>query len=92
MKWSATGSPPEGLMHKIDLTEGTANSRKYFFINIDPLHNPATSPKNIDHHSSVVCTTGSSSDTEQAECQVDKISQGNHKFLVTLIASLCRQD
>ena len=84
MKWCTTGSPPERLMHKIDLIEGTANTRKYFFINFDPqslVCNPSTSPANIesDSHStsSVVCTAGSSSDAGQAACQVGNISQGN---------------
>ena len=81
MKWCTMGSPPERLMHKIDLTEGTANSKKYFFIDFDPLCNPSTSPANIesDSHStsSVVCTAGSSSDAVQAACQVGNISQGN---------------
>ena len=37
MQWSTVGSPPERLVHKIDLAEGTANSRKYFSINFDPV-------------------------------------------------------
>ena len=35
MQWSAVGSPPERLVHKIDLAEGTANSREYFSVTID---------------------------------------------------------
>lgn len=80
MHWSITGSPPERLMHKIDLTEGTANSRKYFFIIFDPLHNPATSPANLNHHSPILCTAASSSwnsAAEQAECQVNRILGNN---------------
>ena len=80
MQWSAVGSPPERLVHKIDLTEGIANTRNYFSINFDPV---LVSPTNIDRdrHSSIASTAASSlynPDAEQTECQVDKISQSNN--------------
>lgn len=40
LKWSKE-SPPERLMHRIDLTEGTANSKKHFLISVDPLYDPS---------------------------------------------------
>ena len=78
MQWSAVGSPPERLIHKIDLTEGTANSSKYFCINFYPV---PVSPINITRDTPVVCTAGSNScnsGAKQAECRVNKISQGNY--------------
>ena len=78
MQWSAVGSPPERLIHKIDLTEGTANSSKHFCINFDPV---SVSPTNITRDTPVVCTAGSNScnsGAKQPECQVNKISKGNY--------------
>ena len=57
MQWSVTGSPPKRLKHKIDLTEGTANNKKYFFIDFDPLQNPA--PPQGYYYNIIIAVNGS---------------------------------
>ena len=71
LQWSKTSSPTR-LMHRIDLTEGTANSKPYFIINFNPqqvLALPSTKPTSSTNHCSEldISADTSISFTDQAE-------------------------
>ena len=72
-------------MHRIELTEGTANNKKHFFISVYPPQNQSSSqalPTNVHQNVVPQIEVGTSTSVYVSECQGDCTPQGKYVGMV----------